>query len=262
MQPPLFDIESIERCTIAAVTPQSLHSLPGWLLPMDSGSIGRAHSAVPLSHEAASADPKLIPSIVEQYAARGQQAKFRLPDIPAFAPLTASLHQLGYRPVFPTLMQVGTAVAVRAVTPLEAAQVADAPDEGWMRVFAKGGEPCADDLRRIDNFRRGAGVVFASVRCSHDAKVVAGGAAAFSHSWACIHGVNTLASHRGQGLAARVLAGLADAAIQRGVQQVILQVEQDNAGALALYRRAGFTTAWKYIYWQLPADPQAAPGYC
>ncbi len=257
-----FDIESIERSTIAAVAPRSLHTLPGWLLPMDKSSIGRAHSAVPLSHSAACADPQTLQQIIDQYAQRGMQAKFRLPDIPVFTPFTAVLQQLGYVPVFPTLMQVGTARAMRAVTTLTLAQLADTPDEGWIRVFAKGGQPCADDLGRVANFRRGAGVVFATVRSMQDSAVVAGGAAAFAHGWACIHGVNTLASHRGQGLAGQVLAGLADVALQRGVSQVMLQVEEDNTGALALYRRAGFSTAWKYVYWQLPATPEASPSHC
>jgi ribosomal protein S18 acetylase RimI-like enzyme len=49
-----------------------------------------------------------------------------------------------------------------------------------------------------------------------------------------------------------VLAGLADAASARGFSHVFLQVEADNTGALALYRRAGFSTAWMYAYWKKP----------
>lgn len=55
---------------------------------------------------------------------------------------------------------------------------------------------------------------------------------------------------RGRGLAGRVLAGLADAAIHRGMERSFLQVEDGNASALALYRRAGFETAWYYEYWR------------
>ena len=46
------DIESIERATVAAVAPERLDEQPGWLLPMDSGTVGRARSAVPLHHAA------------------------------------------------------------------------------------------------------------------------------------------------------------------------------------------------------------------
>jgi ribosomal protein S18 acetylase RimI-like enzyme len=47
-----------------------------------------------------------------------------------------------------------------------------------------------------------------------------------------------------------VLSALAAIALERGNERMILQVEKDNAPALALYRRAGFGTAWGYAYWQ------------
>ena len=67
-----------------------------------------------------------------------------------------------------------------------------------------------------------------------------------------MRGVRTLPSHRGRWLAARVLAGLADAATARTLERVFLQVEEGNAPAIALYGRAGFTTAWRYHYWRKP----------
>ncbi|MBW8722896.1 MAG: GNAT family N-acetyltransferase, partial [Polaromonas sp.] len=45
------DIETIERATIAAVSPEIVEEFDGWLLPFDSGTVGRARSAVPLRHE-------------------------------------------------------------------------------------------------------------------------------------------------------------------------------------------------------------------
>ena len=66
---------------------------------------------------------------------------------------------------------------------------------------------------------------------------VAAGAMAFGHGWASVHGMRTEQSQRGRGLAGRVLAGLAQA-------------------ALALYRRAGFETRWQYCYWQRQQWPR------
>jgi ribosomal protein S18 acetylase RimI-like enzyme len=73
-----------------------------------------------------------------------------------------------------------------------------------------------------------------------------------SHGWCSIHGMRTLPAQRGRGLAARVMAGLADAATERQLTRTFLQVEEGNAAALALYCRAGFTTAWRYHYWRHP----------
>jgi ribosomal protein S18 acetylase RimI-like enzyme len=93
-------------------------------------------------------------------------------------------------------------------------------------------------------------MVYASVELNGQS--VAAGTAAFSQGWCSIHGMRTLPAHRGRGLAARVLAGLADAATERTLERVFLQVEEGNTAALALYRRAGLATAWRYHYWRRP----------
>jgi N-acetylglutamate synthase len=65
--------------------------------------------------------------------------------------------------------------------------------------------------------------------------------------------MRTAAGQRGRGLAGCVLAALAGVAIERGITQVFLQVEEANTAAQALYLRAGFQTAWRYHYWRPPA---------
>ena len=55
-------------------------------------------------------------------------------------------------------------------------------------------------------------------------------------------------ARRGQGLAARLLRAMAAEAQRQGIARVFLQVDAGNAPAQALYRRAGFTTAWAYAY--------------
>ncbi|MGH8882146.1 MAG: GNAT family N-acetyltransferase, partial [Stackebrandtia sp.] len=50
------------------------------------------------------------------------------------------------------------------------------------------------------------------------------------------------------GAARAVLTGLADWAAGRRLRNLYLQVEPDNAPAVRLYRRAGFTDAFTYHY--------------
>lgn len=49
--------------------------------------------------------------------------------------------------------------------------------------------------------------------------------------------------HRRQGIGARLVAGFLDEARARGAERIFLEVAADNAPAIALYRRAGFTDA-------------------
>jgi ribosomal protein S18 acetylase RimI-like enzyme len=55
-----------------------------------------------------------------------------------------------------------------------------------------------------------------------------------------VHDVAVLASHRGQGVAERMLALAEDIARQRGACKLTLEVLSGNAAAVRLYQRVGF----------------------
>lgn len=240
------DVASIERATLAAVAPETLQELEGWLLPVDSGTVGRAKSAVPLRH--APCDPGVVGRIEAYYAARGFPAVFRVPATSCFDAVHRELRERGYCAHKPTLVQTGTVHHMRRVSVQPPAECAEAPDAAWTALFLGEGFDPVDGASRVRTLSRAKGSVYAGIR--DGAAVLAGGAAAFGHGWASVHGMRTAAAHRGRGLAGRVLAGLADAAASRGMARVFLQVEAANTAAQALYRRAGFTTAWCYEYWQ------------
>ena len=99
------DIGAIERATLVAVAPERVDAIDGWLLPMDSGTVGRAHSAVPLHHGAH--DPALIDGIAQRYRNAGLRPVFRLPDAPSFEPWWPALTARGFQRKQPTLTQTG-----------------------------------------------------------------------------------------------------------------------------------------------------------
>ncbi|MDR7094239.1 GNAT family N-acetyltransferase [Hydrogenophaga laconesensis] len=246
------DIEAIERATLQAVAPEVVESLPGWLLPMDSGTVGRARSAVPLHHGAPDLD--LLEPLLARYVARGFVPSFRLPDLPAFEDFQRSLAQRGFVRAKPTLTQTTPVHALPAVDPDPDVALADAPDHAWMAMFLGPGLDPVDGASRAHSLARATGTRFASLR--EGGETVACGAASFSHGWLGVHGMRTAAAQRGRGLAARLLKAMAAEAARCGIEQVFLQVDASNAPALSLYRRLGFSTAWPYAYWQ-PADPGA-----
>lgn len=259
------DIAGIERATLAAVSPDGQLEQDGWLLGFGSGSIWRAKSAAPLAHTSLSAlqAEVCVDAIEQQYqtwaqgraTGAGGNAIFRLADVPCFDNLRQHLARRAYVPVKPTWVQVAQVEPMLQVAQGEPADVDASPDTAWAQLFLGEGFDAVDGANRIRNLTRagsGAGAnVYASVREGGPTapQTLAGGAASFSHGWASVHGMRTHAQRRGQGLAGRVLKALALAARERGLNQVFLQVEANNPSAQALYRRAGFTTAWVYRYW-------------
>ena len=243
---PAADIESIERATVAAVSPQSVEEIPGWLLPFDRSAVRRARSAAPLTHDAPRDDA--LHAIEARYAAHGLPVMLRLPDIPAFGPFRGDLKRRGYVPSKLTHVQVAALADVLAVSAGPPAITAPRPDEGWAAVFLGEGFDPVDGASRVATLSRAPDALFASVL--EDGATVAAGMASFSHGWSSVHGMRTAQHCRGRGLAGRVLIALAQAAATRGLQHMFLQVESGNEAAHALYRRAGFSTAWTYTYWQ------------
>ena len=243
-----IQVEPVERATLAAMCPAAMEELAGWLLGLDTGSVGRAHSAVPLQH--AEPDVTLLAAIESRYAAHRLSPVFRLPLVPNFDLLREALRRWGYVPVQPTQVQTAPAVAMVQRCDRSGVELAAAPDEAWATVYLGEGSDPVDGANRVRMLSRAKGAVFASVRVN--GKVVAAGVGCFSHGWASVHGMRTAVGHRDQGLAGSILGALAGEAQDRKIEQVFLQVDAENAKAQSLYRQAGFTTAWTYDYWRKP----------
>jgi ribosomal protein S18 acetylase RimI-like enzyme len=242
------DIEAIERATVAAVSPQAQEEIDGWLLPFDTGTVGRAKSAVPLAHSAP--DAGVIGDVESRYAARGMPVMWRLPELAAFDAFAQQLQAMGYQPGKPTHVQTAAVLRVMEISQGPFAQTAARPDAGWASVFVGEGFDPVDGASRVATLSRAPGALFASIREGDE--TIAAGMGGFSHGWASVHGMRTAQHCRGRRLAGRVLATLAQAAKSRGIERIFLQVEAHNAAALALYQRAGFATAWTYSYWKKP----------
>jgi ribosomal protein S18 acetylase RimI-like enzyme len=245
------DIESIERATLTAVAPERVDALDGWLLPLDPGTVGRAHSAVPLYH--GRHDPALIDILAQRYRDAGLRPVFRLPDLPTFEAWWPPLAARGFRREQPTLTQTGALGGLLALAPdVDGVSLDARPDAAWMAMFLGEGLDPVDGASRSHALSRAEGTLFASLR--EGGQTLACGAACFAQGWLSMHGLRTAACQRGRGLAGRLIRAMALEAQRRGIERAFLQVDGSNTPALALYRRAGMATAWSYAYWrQTPA---------
>lgn len=241
------DIETIERATVATVSPEITEELDGWLLPFDGGTIGRAKSAVPLAHHETGVD--LIGKIEARYRSRGFPPMFRVADEPCFHSLQQALRGAGYRADRHSVVQIALSSDVRSLVAEPRAHVAVSPDEAWGKVFLGEGFDPVDGASRVKALSRTPDAVYASIRDDDGTGALASGAASFAHGWASIHAMRTALAHRREGLAGRILSALAQVALDRGFERIFLQVEENNSSAQSLYRRAGFETAWRYEYW-------------
>jgi ribosomal protein S18 acetylase RimI-like enzyme len=252
------DIASIERATLDAVCPAEVHEIPGWLLPFDPLPVGRARSAVPLAHMPLS--PAELPPIEAYYQQRDRPTVFRLPESLITPDMGDALHSMGYVGTQAVLVQVAELAGLLRLAPPDAATLSATPSAAWASVYTAEGFDPVDGANRVQLLSRSRHVVYACV--SEGGQALAAGTGSISQGWLSIHGMRTAPSAQGRGLASRILAGLAAHAAAQGVQRVFLQVEDDNAVAQGLYRKAGFATAWRYHYWRKDAQLGQAPKAC
>jgi GNAT superfamily N-acetyltransferase len=239
-------IASLERATLAAVPPRAVEAVDGWLLALDAGTVGRAHSAVPLRH--ARIEPSMVERIESRYAAHGLPAVFRIPKLDAFDGVRAELQRRGYADTQPTLTMIGSAqVASRVAAASVEVELNGTAQEDWAAVYLGAGFDPVDGACRVGLLRQSRQSLFASVRVQGE--TVAVGCGCYAEGWWGLHGMRTAVPWRGRGFAAAIVVALAREALRRGIARAFLQVEATNP-AQGLYRRAGFDGAWRYDYWR------------
>lgn len=238
------DIDGLERAIVASVAPERAVEVAGWLVPLDDGVIGRAKSAVPLSH--AHGDPAAIADIEATYAEAGLPPAFRLADVPGLADVEAELRRRGYAAHLATVMKLGTSAGLAALSD-DPAELTERPDAAWVAAFTGAGFDPEEGASRVRNLSRSPGVAFAQVRQA--GRTVAVGVGSFNGGWVGVHGMRTAPDQRRQGHASRILAAIGREAQARGMDRAVLDVVEDNP-ARSLYRAAGFAYAWRYRYWR------------
>ncbi|MGP8299318.1 GNAT family N-acetyltransferase [Streptomyces inhibens] len=229
-----------------------------WTLRASGGFTRRANSVLPLGDPGVPLDAALE-RIVQWYGERG------LPPVIVVATgradaddeLAAQLAERGWADERHTTMRISALAPLAdnaADTPPGSAGGAPTrvaltrePGADWLALYNRTGEtggPTADALKVLTG---GPSVWFATVRGA------GGGTAAIGRlvvdgRWAGFAAIEVDPAERRQGLATLVMAALAERALDEGASAAYLQVETDNAGALALYDRLGFTDHHGYHY--------------
>lgn len=226
--------------------------LGDWLLRAAGGFTGRANSVL------ATGDPGLpVAAAVREscawYRARGQPPMIAVP-FPMAGPEDSAvdrhLRDQGWA------LRAGAAVVMTAPSRAiaraaqgsavgePAVDLAAEPDDDWLAVYHYRGHDLPPAARTL--LVSAPWQAFASIR--EDGQAIAVGRVAAGADWASLTAIETRPGHRRRGLATAVTAALAAAAAERGLADLLLQVEDENTAARRLYSGLGFTDHHRYHY--------------
>ncbi|MDX2274859.1 MAG: GNAT family N-acetyltransferase [Hyphomonadaceae bacterium] len=240
----------IEHATLRAWPAREMEDYTGWRLCAASGVTGRVNACWPIEWRGGDIDAA-IDAVEAWYGARNLAPRFKLTD-GAYAPidLTAHLERRGYAPTMRTLVMIASLASEPAH--YEAVTRASDMPPSFDRALTESTAD-ADDLeeRRAIAARMPRPRVFAT-REQEDMRALAVGASACAGKLAGVFLMRTVPEARRQGHAQHILRALLDWAWAQEATHAFLQVDADNAPAIALYEREGFVTLTTYCFWRRP----------
>lgn len=241
------DAVRIEEAGLNALQTQQQLFYDGWVLRLSPGKAKRgrsvnAHfgSSLPLARKIAYCE--------RLYAAHGLPTLFRMTPFAKPADLDAALERHGYRRFDDTLVQTLDFARWRNAQTCADIDIVEMRVTEFVAAVAKlrGSTPeqQAAHLERLALSPLAVHPLVARV----DGEPVACGQIACDDDMAAIYDMVTAAEWQGRGLASALVDALLAHARSRGARLAFLQVNDDNAPALAVYRKFGFATAYRYHY--------------
>jgi len=242
MTPREIDLATI-RTWPAAVTEEH----DGWFYLAAAGVTGRVNAVWPLDWNGGDVDAA-IDRAEAWYAARNLPPRFKLTD-GAFAPLDLPerLARRGYEAVMPTLVMTAELQAISQ--DFGGVTLSPTMPEAFDRALRESTKD-PDDLEERRSIAQRLPRPCAFAVREHEGRALAVGASAVADALAGIFLMRTVPDARRQGHALHVLRALLAWAAQNGATSAFLQVDADNAPAVALYEREGFTRLAMYRFWR------------
>ncbi|GAB3812324.1 GNAT family N-acetyltransferase [Tessaracoccus terricola] len=245
---------------VAGWRPLQRFEVAGFALFRSGGVTKRANSAVALdAPEDAEALLEAIGRVEQLCEMAGDKACFRIMSTHGPAQLDALLAGRGYTVAGQSTILSLSLTGAREFVPHTSAEIrAGELDDDWFdaawHLAPREGEGAREATRSIMAATPAVQVMLrpAGAEAAEPDEVVAVGRAALAEvgklSVAVLNVITVAPEHRRQGLGRAVSETLLAVAAAHGVERVLLEVERDNAPAIALYRGLGFEPLGEYHY--------------
>ncbi len=237
-----------ERRAFRTWPAETTESAGGWVLRTNGGVTNRANSAFTGDLLAGATLDGQIAAAEAFYRRHARPAAFMISPASLPGGLDAELAARGYGVHEPSLVRIADAAGAMDLRETAAdIELADTPNDAWRDVFlSEYADGAAGRIRLgiIDRIDRPS--CFVTARAAGGPVAIGMGVA--DEGWLTVLGMYTLPEHRGNGHGGAVLRALARWASANGAPSLFLQVMEDNAPALRLYDKVGFTPAYTYHY--------------
>ncbi|WP_375491821.1 GNAT family N-acetyltransferase [uncultured Jatrophihabitans sp.] len=246
VMPSTADELALERVVAAGWRAEQTTELDGWLLRADHGFTRRANSIAPLAQVRVPLDDALA-QVRAWYGARGLPTLVQVP-LEARRLLDAELGERGWGAEGRAQIMVAHLPAESDPPPARV-RLAGTPDPAWLARYRAHDDAAAAAPALLT---RHNDATFASVEVAGQTVGVARGCV--DDGWLGVSAVEVDPAHRRAGHAAALTRTLWAWGAGRGARRSYVQVESDNAPALALYERLGYWRHHEYHYRREPAD--------
>ncbi|RPF36036.1 GNAT family N-acetyltransferase [Streptomyces sp. TLI_185] len=247
---PAASYEELAHVASRAWRPLESERLGEWELRAAAGFTRRANSVLPLGEPGVPLDEAL--DVVRRwYGDRGLPAYIQTATGAEGTQelLCAELERRGWVREVTAELWIGALAPVADRAEASGVVLSREADEAWLaRYQRKGVSEVA--LKVLGS---GPSVWFATVPGEQDPAAI--GRCVVDGRWASFAAVEVDPALRRRGLATTVMAALAGRALDEGASAAWLQVEEDNAGARALYAGMGFAAHHAYHHYREPAAP-------
>jgi GNAT superfamily N-acetyltransferase len=246
-------LTEIEEAGLNALQTQRQLFYDGWLLRVSPGKAKRARSVNPFFGSTLSLDTK-IDHCERVYGVHGLPTLFRMTPFSQPTDLDRVLERRGYVVFQPTYVQMVALDRPPEPPPETGIELAAPPIEAFVdEVAALRGSSAEQRAAHLERLASTPLATYAIV-ARQDGRTVGCGQVALDRGLAGIYDMVTDAAFRGRGAARQIVTELLRWAWQNGATHAYLQVDAENAPALAVYRKFGFATAYTYHYRARPDE--------